>query len=781
VRLVLWLAVLALCGVQIAHTRFVADLSSFLPASPAPEQRFLIEQLQSGALARTMLIGIEGADRATRATLSRGLAARLRADGRFASVANGGTGGFEAERQFLFEHRYILSPKVSRQRFEPRGLEAAIGETIDLLASPLGLFVKPLVPRDPTGETVALVTELQRSGGPPLEAGVWASGSRALLVALTRAGAADIDGQREAIERVEQLFEAEKMRTGAAASGARVVMTGAGVFSARSRALIEHEVTRLTIASAALVLGLLLFVYRSGVAILLGLVPVVTGAIVGIAAVSLGFGVVHGITLGFGTTLIGEAVDYAIYLFIQAGQGGAQAESWLARFWPTIRLGVLTSIAGFLALLFSGVPGLAQLGLYSICGLAAAAIVTRFLLPGLMPASFRIRDLSAVGSWLERGCRQLARGRMLVPGLAIAAAAVLVLKPGPLWDSELASLNPISAADRALDAELRAALGASDARFVVAARAASLQGALEQAERIAAALDPLVADGVLGGYDSPARLLPSEATQRARIASLPDAAILRERLGQAVKTLPISAAKLEPFVEDVGRARSMPLLERESLASTAFAAALDGMLHAAPDGTWTAVVALRPAAGASTIDASRVRASLAGVGGGKLFIDLKVEIDSLYRAYFERAIVVSGIGFVAIVLLLAAALRDRMRVARVMLPLAAGVMVVAAGHALARVPLTLMHLIGLLLVVAIGSNYALFFDRLPPYGDPAAHRTLASLATANATTVAAFGVLAFSTIPVLHAIGSTVAAGAFVTLAFAAALSARYNRTGEEK
>ncbi|MGT2490864.1 hypothetical protein ACU4GD_10890 [Cupriavidus basilensis] len=31
-------------------------------------------------------------------------------------------------------------------------------------------------------------------------------------------------------------------------------------------------------------------------------------------------GMVHGLTLGFGTTLIGEAVDYSIYLFVQSAQ-----------------------------------------------------------------------------------------------------------------------------------------------------------------------------------------------------------------------------------------------------------------------------------------------------------------------------------------------------------------------------------------------------------------------------------------------------------------------------
>jgi Predicted exporter len=65
---------------------------------------------------------------------------------------------------------------------------------------------------------------------------------------------------------------------------------------------------------------------------------------------------VHGITLGFGTALIGEAVDYSIYLFVQSEQNATDKQAWIKRFWPTIRLGVLTSIAGFAALLLSGFP-----------------------------------------------------------------------------------------------------------------------------------------------------------------------------------------------------------------------------------------------------------------------------------------------------------------------------------------------------------------------------------------------------------------------------------------
>ena len=54
----------------------------------------------------------------------------------------------------------------------------------------------------------------------------------------------------------------------------------------------------------------------------------------------------------------------------------------------------------------------------------------------------------------------------------------------------------------------------------------------------------------------------------------------------------------------------------------------------------------------------------------------------------------------------------RARVARVIAPLVLAVLVVSAALSRWRVrSLTILHLIGLLLIVAVGSNYALFFDR----------------------------------------------------------------------
>ena len=93
--------------------------------------------------------------------------------------------------------------------------------------------------------------------------------------------------------------------------------------------------------------------------------------------------------------------------------------------------------------------------------------------------------------------------------------------------------------------------------------------------------------------------------------------------------------------------------------------------------------------------------------------------------------------------------------------------------ALFDVQLGILHLVGLLLVVAVGSNYALFFDMLQRDEAMADDDTLASLVLANLTTVLSFGLIAMSGIPALSAIGRVVALGGLLALVLSAAFAPR--------
>ncbi|MGA9033590.1 MAG: MMPL family transporter [Sulfuricaulis sp.] len=772
------------CGIIISRSQFTTDLSAFLPRSPTPEQQLLLEQIRDGLASRLILVGIEGTDASTRARLSKQIAQRLRADAAFVSVNNGEPVSVERDRAFLFNHRYLLSPAVTPARFSADGLHAALSDSIDLLASPAGLLVKSLLPHDPTGEMVQLLDQLNSGVHPQMIDGAWASrdGARALMLMQSRASGVDTDAQQRAMAAIRQAFDTAPSAT----PSARLVMTGPGVFSVNSRDTIKSQVSRLFIISVVLIATLLLLVYRSFTALALGFLPVISGALAGIAAVSLGFGAVHGITLGFGTALIGEAVDYSIYLFVQSEQGGSDQQNWIKRFWPTIRLGVLTSIFGFAALLLSGFPGLAQLGLYSIAGLAAAATVTRFVLPNLLPTNFRIHDVSAISRVLSRLAQHAATLRWAAALLLLAACAVLVQHRASLWNDKISSLSPVSQADVALDASLRADMGVSDVRYLVVISGASRENVLRSSEQVSTVLQTQVDQGELAGFESPSRYLPSTATQHARQASLPSRAVLETRLAQAVQGLPVRAQLFTPFLADIATARRQPLLQAADLEQTSMAMAVDALLIQ-QDHHWRALLPLTAPKDVA-INASRIRAALNATGlPNVLLVDMKAEFDRLYSGYLHEAILLSLGGLVAITGLLLVVFRSPMRMARIIAPLAAAVITVTAGLAVFGQQLIILHLVGLLLVVAVGSNYALFFDRadqpLPPgegtmaAPEPIDHsispRTLTSMLFANLTTVAGFGLLAFSNVSVLQALGVTVAPGVILALIYSAIFARR--------
>ena len=796
----LWLLALAAAAVVAARSHYVADLSAFLPAAPTPEQAVLVDQLKSGAATRLVLVGIDGGDAEARAAASRALAEHLRASGLFTAVNNGDRSAFEAAGRVVFVNRYLLSPAVDADRFSVDGLRAALGETVSLLGTPAGALVKPILFEDPTGETIRLVEALTPATAPRSEGGVWASRSepRAVLVAITRADGSDLDGQQRALETLRSAFARIAPPT------LHLQVSGPGSFGVAARERITAEVERLAIAGTVMLVAFLLVAFGSLRALGVALLPVATGVLAGIAAVSLGFGQVHGMTLGFGATLIGEAVDYAIYYLIQAsapaaaeavvgnGKGtesrngdgeSAGLQRWLSSSWPTVRLGLFTSLIGFAALLFSGFPGLAQLGVFSIAGLAAAAATTRFVLPTLAPRGVAGRGLRhGLGRVLRRATALLARARLAFAALAVAALVALVALPSP-WHGSLAALSPVGAEALALDAGLRADVGAADGGTLIAVSAADEAAALAGAEAVGARLDRLVQDGALAGYESPAKLLPSPETQARRRAALPPAVVLRERLVEATAGGPLPADRLEPFVDAVQRARDAPLLSREALAGTPLAAALDALLvPGSGERPWRALLSVQ-APGTATLDAAGLRAAVDGIPGVHV-VAIGSELDALYARYLRDAMWQAGLGGLAVLALLAVRLRDARRLARVAVPTVAAAALVVAVLSAAGVALGILHLVGVLLTVAIGSNYALFFDHLRAATRPgdaelgaragagtgADDDTLASLLLANLTTVAAFGLLATSAIPVLQAIGIVVAPGALLALVFSAAL-----------
>jgi predicted exporter len=756
--LIVWLVLVVACAAWLYRNLTVsADLTVFLPPSTNASQRLLLSQLRDGAATRLILIALEGDEPAALAAGSRELARKLRESGVFGLVNNGDLAAAGKERDILVNYRYLVSPSVTPERFTPEGLAAALKESLGLLASPAAPFVRKILPQDPTGESRRIVEFLLSDAGPELRDGVWFSrdGARALLVAETLAPGFDMDGQAQAIEAARKAFSELGLKA------ARLLLSGPGVFGTEIRATIQSEARWLSAVASVLVVLILLAVHRAGTPVVLSAVPVVTGLLAGVAAVSWGFGTVHGITLGFGATLIGEAVDYPSYAFIQAARGEPLSAA-LARIGTTLRLAVLTTVFGAIAMALSSFQGLAQLGVLTIVGVGAAGLVTRWVLPALTPAAWVSRRAYALPFEAQGAIAQARRGFGPTLVLVAAALAVIAWKHDRLWDDDLANLSPLPEAAKQLDAQLRAELGAPDVRWLVVARGRDREGALEAAEAADSWLRQAVERGALTGYDVPSRYLPARSTQERRRAALPDPATLKRNLEVAARDLPFREGLFAPFLEAAERARTGPLLTMEDLKGSALGLKAAAMLAAGDDG-WSALAPLRGVKDPAAI-AGAARAA------GHELLDLKGESNDLVNSYRNESLRLVALGLLCIAALLAWGLKSVAQAVRVLAPVMAAVALDVAILLLCGVRLSLFNLVALLLVTGIGLNYALFFHRPAP--DPEERRrTLLSLVVCGATTLSAFGCLAVSQTPVLRAIGVTVTSGTLLCLVLPAVLA----------
>lgn len=413
------------------------------------------------------------------------------------------------------------------RRLAPDELEATLAASLDTLATSFD-GLEGLMGYDPLGLTAPLL-----GGGP---------GPRDLAPSL-----ASPDGRFRLlyVESAQPLPNYKAMgawlaRVRAAAAevatphGVSVHFTGEPAFVSEISTSMEHDMKQ----SGGLALLLICLVVWLGFRNL-RLLPVLAGMVgiiflLTLATSGLVLGSLTVLTVGCGSILIGLTVDYGVLLYA-AGAAGAPPGT-LRRTRRGILWAAATTAASFAALVFGGMPGLAELGLLVATGVVIGAalflgVFPRLLsmIPGMrgrgpsLPAGpgpgGRAPEAAAADrdgdrtSALRQGAPALGAGL-----LAIACLAGLAVRGFPAMDLDSGSLRPrVSEAYDTLDA-LTAHLGGGEQSLsvlvagpdeaVVAARLQALEARLEQ----------LQMDGLITSFALPRALWPVAATQQAHLS-----------------------------------------------------------------------------------------------------------------------------------------------------------------------------------------------------------------------------------------------------------------------
>ena len=748
-----WLLVLLAAGWWAgARLEFSGDLRRFLPDPRTPEQRLLMDELGDGPGSRLLLVALSDDAPEVLAAQSQRLHDALVDDPRYTVVANGGDAGLDAFPDRLLPYRYLLSPSFDDAPLDVEALRDALDARLQDLGSPAAGLVEPLLPSDPTLETLALAEAWAPNAAPQRLHGVWfdRDGGEALLLVETRAAGFDPTGQLDAVETIQRTFAAAR-----GDSAATLEMTGPGAFSVDIGGRTQREAQRIGLADTVGLVLLLLVAYRSWKMPLFGVLPLASAGIAGLASVALLFpGGVHGITIAFGFTLIGVVQDYPIHFFSHQRAGLSPWRN-VRGLWPALSTGVVATCIAYATFLFSGVDGLRQLAVFTIVALAVAALATRLLLPALVDPSPPDLAGSVRLQRLWQRIEALPRPRWSLAALALLAGVAIAVSPGAFWQNDLSKLTPVDPDALARDAQLRAELGAPDVRYVLVAEGGDADAVLQATSALRPSLDRLVGDGALDGYDMAARYLPTAEVQRARQAALPDTPTLRAMLDVVLADSPFRADAFAPFVDDVARAKAAPPLVRDDLDGTPLATAVSGMLLEHDD----RAVALVSLSGLDDPADVAALAGAAGVDGVDLrLLDMKHASESLVVEYRGRVLAAMAVALVLLVATVWIALRSPARAWRVLLPTLLTLLVVVAVLRLCGVELTLFHLVALILAAGLGLDYALFFEHAGEDRDEQV-RTLHAVLVCSLMTLLVFSLLAWSSIPVLRAIGSTVALG----------------------
>jgi len=772
--LIAWIAIITLCaGYIVSEVSIVSDVSQFMPAADSKQDQLLLNQLNSGITPRLVLIALEDEDKNVLSKMSRRYAAILRQSGLFYRVDNGENLIDQSERTLLKKYRYLLDKTTQASSFTVPALQSAFNQRLIELASPAATFNKQNLREDPTNAFLNIILTLTQSRGDKTSRGLWFSkdGRRALLLAETIAPGYALEKQQHVVNTLKSSFEELNSRT----KTTRLYMSGPSIFAVHSRNSIRTETQILSGIASVAILIITILAFRSVRVVLTSALPLASAIIVATSSVGIIFGEIHGITLAFGITLLGVAIDYPIHVFSHLSND-ATVISNIRKIWPTLRLGILTTIAAYLAMLSPGFSGLAQLGVFAMVGLLVAAIVTRWILPTLLPERWAPAH-NIQRHWLTHVLLKPSRGRIII-AVVIAVAALLVLwqHDTPIWEDNLTALSPISKQDIALDHQLRNDIGASGVNHILVISTANLEDTLQQSEQLAEQLQALIENKIISGYDMASKYLPSQQTQIKRQNYLPNESTLRSALNQAIASLPFDPNQFEPFIQAVGQAKTLAPLRIEELTGTSIGIRVASLVYAS-NKQWIAMVPL-----SGLQQEEQILSWLSTQNNPNLsYLNITAASNRLINNYRNAAFDRIKWSVILILLVLIVGLGSFKQVGVAILPVLLAILldilIILLGFG---ERLTLFHLIALLLVFGIGIDYSLFFGR----SNEARHQRLQTayaLCVCAISTFTVFAILAFSSTPVLAYLGKTVAIGVVLCFFSAMLLSQQRSRSEVEE
>lgn len=534
----------------------------------------------------------------------------------------------------------------------------------------------------------------------------------------------------------------------AAQQDVRVLMAGGAIYSAQGKAEGGQESTWMSITGSILTILFLLLMFRSSRILLLAL-PVAAGLLAGFAACIALLGSIHILTLIIGTSLVGLVVDFPLHWLSHATLDAR----WQP--WPAVRrvsrpfiISLAVTVTGYLFLLLTPLPILQQTAVFSSAAVISTFLFTRLLLPALFnhwqprPTPGLMPLLNGLRRGIRGAGERIRHTPLLAILLLVVAASGLYLSN---WQDDIRNWvnTPQSLMNQAIQVGRLTGIEPTSQYFIV--QAADQESLLQTEQRLSARLDTLIAQGQLRNYRAVSQWVNPASEQQALKATL---ATLSQQ-PQAWAPLHALGVPDSALQAELKRRQNQPVLTIEQSLRGTLAEPWRA-LWLGPDeqGRPSSMITMNGLQDPSVLPA--LTQNIPGVS----LVDQRSHINTLFAQTRLEAIVLKLLSYTVGFLILYRVFGTRPALRILLVPLSASLTVMSLSG-LIGMPLNLFCIFGLLLVTAIGIDYAVY-AYTPTL--PAEEKT-AGIFMTSITTMITFGLLYFSSTPAVATFGLSVVLG----------------------
>lgn len=752
-------------GLQVRNA--IAD---FVPNTEVRELAEIAREVTDSELSRTIVLNVGPGEASEVAAAAGELDAALADVPGIAWTRSGPPEGIDrAMYDLYFARRYAFL--AERADAVPAALtdEALAQRAAALrhaLIGPMAILVRRIAPADPMLAFPALLQRAQdaNAGGPEVVDDRFVtseeadpSGRWGVVLLSTRGSVFSADAQEPVLQAIDAAFAHVRE----AHPTFRLEQAGVQRFAVRTERVLRADTQRISTISMVGIVVLFVLLFRGPRYLLLGAIPLAFGTVLATGVCRLVFGSVHGITLAFGSSMLGVGIDFvAHYANHHVLHPEGTAEDTMKKLWPGLALGATTTIAGLFGLGWTSFPGMRELALFAGLGVLGSLVATRWLVPPFMPDK---PVPTRLHRWLADRCEAAWRATrdrrwlaVVLPAIAIVISVVGLSRA--VFLDDLRALNPMDPVLLAEDRAVRSRVAQGEAGRLVIAYGEDEEHALAANDRAYDALVLAQQAGELTRFRSAHPFLPSATTQEDVDAAVRARPGLGEAMLGALESVGFVRAMFEPFASSIADAPPLPLTYADLEATPAVDVVRPFRIHAHGRVAYLSFVE-------GVRDAATLERRMSSLDGVRYF-DQAHFLVSAYRVFREHTIQLVLAGLVVVLGLCF------LRYRKISLALAAvGPALLASSTSLAIVtlsgePLSLMHLIACMLVLSMAEDYAVFLLEVRDEED-APGLTLVGLGTACVTTVLSFGLLALSEHPALRALGLVTSIGVLLSVLMA--------------